>query len=163
MKEHRFEEILSCLQFSPDLDKDTQITEILAAVNENLIQAVTHGNIITLDESMIMFYHCNLVKGRKPWPISSKIKHMADAKWNIAIKLEKYEGKKVIQGKEHVVMYVATGTTNLGLRSDIHKTWRIVIADAWFKSIKTAIALKKCGLYSAMLVKTPIGNFQGRL
>lgn len=26
---------------------DTQITEILAAVNENLIQAVTHGNIIT--------------------------------------------------------------------------------------------------------------------
>ena len=66
MKEHRFEEILSCLQVSPDLDKDTEITEILAAVNENLIQAVTHGNIIKLDESMIMLYHCNLIKGRKP-------------------------------------------------------------------------------------------------
>lgn len=77
--------------------------------------------------------------------------------------LERYEGKAVIQEKEHVAMYVTTGTTNLGLTSDIHKTWRIVIADSWFKSVKTAITLKECGLYSAMLVKTPIGNFQGRL
>ena len=36
--------------------------------------------------------------------------------------LERYEGKAVIQEKEHVAMYVTTGTTNLGLTSDIHKT-----------------------------------------
>ena len=45
MEQHIFEEILSCLQFSHDLDKDTQITEILAAVSENLIPALTHGMI----------------------------------------------------------------------------------------------------------------------
>ena len=64
MKQHGFEETSSCLQLSPDLDKDTQITEILAAVNENLIPALTHGNIITLDQGMIKLYHCNHNKGK---------------------------------------------------------------------------------------------------
>ena len=37
--------------------------EFLSAVNDNLIQALTPGNIITLDESMIKSYHRNL-KGK---------------------------------------------------------------------------------------------------
>ena len=54
MKQHRFEAILSCLQFSPDLDKNTQVLEILAT-DENLVQALNPGNIVTLDESMIKY------------------------------------------------------------------------------------------------------------
>ena len=47
MSHHRFEEILSFLQFSFDPDKDKQIMEFLsAAVNDNLLQALTPGNII---------------------------------------------------------------------------------------------------------------------
>ena len=99
MKRHRFEEILSCLQFSPNLDKDIQITEFLTAVNENLIHTLTPGNTVTLDESMIKLYHQNL-KGkikikRKPQPIGNEIKDMADARSNIAVELEMYEGKEV--------------------------------------------------------------------
>ena len=40
------------------------------------------------------------------------------------------------------------------LTTDFHGTERIVIADSWFGSIKTAIALKQSGLYSIMIVKT---------
>ena len=63
MSRHRFEDILSFLQFSFDPDKDKQIMEFLSAVNDNLLQTLTLGNIITLDESMIKSYHCNL-KGK---------------------------------------------------------------------------------------------------
>ena len=108
---------------------------------------------------MIKFYHCNLNEGktkikRKSWPICNKIKHMADARSNIAIKLIKmYEGKEVMQEKDHVAMSGATGTTTLCFTSDIHRIGIIVIADSWIESVKTAISLKECGLYSAMLVK----------
>ena len=37
--------------------------EFLPAVNDNLLQALTAGNIITLDKSMIKSYHRNL-KGK---------------------------------------------------------------------------------------------------
>ena len=95
---HRFEEILSFLQFSFDRDKDKQIMEFLSAVNDNLLQALTPGNIITLDKSMIKSYHRNL-KGkikikRKPRPIGNEIKDLADARSCIAVKLELYKGRK---------------------------------------------------------------------
>ena len=48
---------------------------------------------------MIKLYHQNL-KGkikikRKPQPIGNEIKDMADARSNIAVELEMYEGKEV--------------------------------------------------------------------
>ena len=60
MSRHRFEQILSFLQFSFGPDKDKEIMEFLSAANDYLLQALTPGNIITLDESMIKSYHCNL-------------------------------------------------------------------------------------------------------
>ena len=79
---------------------------------------------------------------------------MADARSNIAIRVIKiYEGKGVIQEKDHVVMCGAAGTTTLCFTGDIHRTGRIVTADSWIESVKTVISLKECGLYSAMLVK----------
>ena len=51
MSRHRFEEILSFLQFSFDPDKDKQIMEFFSAVNDNLFQALTPGNIIKLVSS----------------------------------------------------------------------------------------------------------------
>ena len=78
---------------------------------------------------------------------------MADARSNIAIKLEMYEDKEVMQENEHIVMYGATSGTTLSLPSDINRTGRIVIADSWFGSVKTITILKESGLYSVKLMK----------
>ena len=78
---------------------------------------------------------------------------MADARSNIAIKLEMCKGKEVMQEKEHVAMYCGTCATTLSLPSDINETGRFVIADSWFESVKTVIALKESGLYSVRLVE----------
>ena len=58
-----------------------------------------------------------------------------------------------MQEKEHVAMYGATCATPLSLSSDINETGKIVIADTWFGSVKTVIALKESALYSVKLVK----------
>ena len=120
--------------------------EFLLAVNDNLLQALTPGNITTLDESMIKPYHHNL-KGkikinRKPWPIRNEIKDLAGARSCIAVKLELYEGKETMKEKEHVSKYGATCATTLRLTTDFYGTKRMVIVDSWFDSVKTAIALK---------------------
>ena len=137
--------------------------EFLSAVNDNLLQALTPGNIITLDKSMIKSYHRNL-KGkikikRKPRPIRNEIKDLADARSCIAVKLELYEGKETMKEKEHVSKYGATCATTLHLTTDFHGTGGIVIADSWFGSVKTAVALKQSGLYSIMIVKTAHKRF----
>ena len=62
---------------------------------------------------------------------------MADARSNIAIKLQTYRGKEVMQEKEHVSMYGATCATTLSLPSVINRTGRIAIV------VKTVIALKE--------------------
>ena len=56
-------------------------------------------------------------------------------------------------------MYGATCATTLRLKSDTHGTRRIVIADSWFENVKITIALKECGLYSVVLVKTAHRRF----
>ena len=47
----------------------------------------------------------------------------------------------------------ATCATTLSLPSDINRIGRIVIADSWFGSVKTVIALKESSLHSVKLVK----------
>ena len=134
--------------------------EFLSAVNNNLLQAHTPGNIITLDESMIKSYHRNLKEKikikRKSRPIGNEIKDLADALSCTAVKLKLYEGKETMKEKEHVSKYGTTcATTTLCQTTDFRRTERIVIADSSFGSVKTAIALKQSGLYSIiMIVKT---------
>ena len=137
--------------------------EFLSAVNDNLLQALTPGNIITLDKSMIKLYHGNL-KGkmkikRTPQPIRNEIKDLADARSLIAVKLELYEGKETMKEKEHVSKYGATCATTLHLTTDFYGTGRIVIADSGFGSVKMATALKQSGLYSIMIVETAHKRF----
>ena len=60
---------------------------------------------------------------------------MADARSNTAIKLEMYEGKEVMQEKEHVALYGATCA--MSLPSDINRARRIVVGNSWFGSVKT--------------------------
>ena len=84
MSRHRFETFLSCLQFSSSNNKTDQVLDFLESVNQNLINALTPGDIITLDESMIKSYHHDLygkikIK-RKPRPIGNELKDVSDSR-----------------------------------------------------------------------------------
>ena len=46
-----------------------------------------------------------------------------------------YEGKEVMQEKEHVALYGATCA--MSLPSDINRTRRIGVGNSWFGSVKT--------------------------
>ena len=65
--------------------------------------------------------------------------------------------------KEFVDQYGATTATTLRLTAAYHGTGRIIVADSWFGSLKTAIALMKHGLYCNMLVKTAHKGFPREL
>ena len=149
----RYEVILTCLRMSDD-----EVLQFINAVNEQLESAITPGNVVTLDESMIKSFHKNL-KGkikirRKPRPVGNEIKDMSDARTNIVVKLEMYEGKEDMALKEHVGKFGATCATTLRLTKSLHGSGRIVVADSWFGSVKTSMALRDEGLYAVMLVKT---------
>ena len=53
----RFETILKYLQLSNSDDEDQQILDFLAVINETFQNAITPGTYLTLNESMIKFYH----------------------------------------------------------------------------------------------------------
>lgn len=73
--------------------------------------------------------------------MSNKINNMADAMSNITTKLEIYEGKGVMQEKEHVTLCGPTCAITLILPSDIYGTGRILTAVSWYGSAKTVIPL----------------------
>ena len=164
---NRFEDILGYLQFSPADDKTTQILQFIEAVNERLALAVSAGDIVVVDESMIKAHHRNLpgkikIK-RKPRPIGNEIKDLCDARTCIVIRMEIYEGKEPMQDKQHVRELGATCATTLRLSEGIQGSGRLLLADSWFGSVKTACELKKRGLNSIMLVKTAHSNFPRQL
>ena len=158
MSRERFEEILSFLQFSHSDNKDQQILDFLEAVNENLKSAVSPGLYVCIDESMIKAFHHDLpgkikIK-RKPRPIGNEIKDLSDASSMIVVHMELYEGKGPMASKEYVPEFGATCATTLRLVRSIAASGRIVIGDSWFGSVKTAVQLRKQGLFAIMLVKT---------
>ena len=159
----RFETILKYLQLSNSDNENQQILDFVAAINETFQNAITPGTYLTLDESMIKSFHRNL-KGkikiiRKPHPIGNEIKNMADAVTKIVMNMELYEGKEYMKEKDHVKEYGATTATTIWLTAPYHGTGHRIIADSWFGSVKTAVALSKRGLYSIMLVKTAHKDF----
>ena len=53
MSRNRFEEIIAVLQFSESDNKDQQILDFIAAVNERFNEAMSPGYKLTIDESMV--------------------------------------------------------------------------------------------------------------
>ena len=167
MSRNRFNEILAYLQFSFAEDKTTQILDFLDAVNEHLDEAVSAGQFVCVDESMIKAFHRHLpgkikIK-RKPRPIGNEIKDLSDASSMIVLRMELYEGKDQMSTKEHVQEHGATCATTLRLVEPIKGTGRIVVGDAWFGSVLTVKELMKIGLYAIMLVKMAHRNYPKEL
>ena len=143
---------------------DDEILNLISAFNENCKEIMSPGEYLVLDESMVKSFHRNL-KGkmkiiRKPRPIGNEFKNLCDGHTQIVLFLELYEGKELMQDKEHVSEYGATSATCLRLTEPWKHSGRIVIADSWFGSVKSAVKLYNInGLYSNMLVKTAHKNY----
>lgn len=159
MARNRFEDLLKFLQFSNAENQDQQILDFLDAANANLKAALSPGDTVCLDESMVKSYHRNL-KGkmkikRKPRPIGNEFKTVCDGRSKIVTHMELYEGKGYMATKEHVKELGATTATCLRLTESLKGSGRVVIADSWFGSVKSAVQLmNQNGLYSILLVKT---------
>lgn len=160
----RFEAVLRFIQFSSKRDNDEQILDLIDAVNKSFKESITAGYVLVEDESMVKSYHKNL-KGkqkikRKPRPIGNEFKNIADGQSQIVLHIELYEGKEYMQDKNYVSQFGATTATAIRLAEHWESSGRIVVADAWFGSCKTAIELlENHGLYSIMLVKNNHKNF----
>ena len=155
------------LRFSKANDRDKDISDFMDAVNKNFQNAISPGDHLCLDESMIKAYHKDLTGKvkiiRKPRPVGNEIKDMSDARTNIVVRLELNEGRQRMQEKEFVPEYGATTATVLRLTKHVQGTGRTIIADSWFGSVKSAAELMKVGLYSIMLVKTAHKNYPREL
>ena len=92
------------LQLSLSESPDQQVLDILDAVNTKFKQAVTPGLFITLNESMIKSFHCDLkVKIKiiqKPRPIGNEIRNMSDDVSKIVLRLELCERRAVMCDKK---------------------------------------------------------------
>ncbi len=69
------------------------------------------------------------------------------------------EGQTIMREKEFTKEWGQTCATTLRLVKPWYGTGKIVIADAWFGSLRTAYNLLKRDLYSVMNVKTAHGGF----
>ena len=70
-----------------------------------------------------------------------------------------HEGKYIMLQKDFVSEYGVTTATTLRLVDNLGGIGRTVIGNFWFGSVKTAVVLKKVGLYSILLVKTARKKF----
>ena len=156
---NRFETVLKYLKFSFTDDPDQQILDWIAAVNKNFQRCVNPGDYLCLDEAMLKSYHKDL-KGkmkiiRKPRPIGNECQVCCDAKSQIVLNIELYEGREPMGEKEFVRELGATTAVTLRLTAPWKYSGRVVVADSWFGSVKAVVNLfNRYKLYGTMLVKT---------
>ena len=166
MKGGRFNYIMRYFLAPADIDEDemTQyqddlILRLIESVNRVFQQTLIPGYVLVMDESMVKSFHHNL-KGkikiiRKPRPIGNEFKNVCCGLSRIVVNIELFEGKEIMAEKEHVDVYGATTATSLRLTEPWRASGRIVIADSWFGSVKTAVQLWNInGLHSNLIVKT---------
>lgn len=85
----RFEKIMLYLRLSNADNEDQQVLDFLTNINQNFQNCVIPGSYLTPDKSMLKSFHQNL-KGkikiiRKPHPVGSEIKNMANGASQLGI------------------------------------------------------------------------------
>ena len=98
-----------------------------------------------------LYCYITFIYNKQARPIRNEFKNMSDGQSNIVLNLKLYEGKDIMSQKQHVDEYGATTATVLRLTKLIYGTGRIIVADSWFGSVKSAMALQNVGLYSIMV------------
>lgn len=116
------------------------------------------GTYLVPDESMVFWVgggapHLTLIP-RKPTPLGIMLKTMCCGSTGVMLNAEISESKEVMQEKPYVKEWGVTTATTLRLTEPYFGRKKVVIADSWFASVRTAFALRKQGLHSIMNVKT---------
>ena len=107
--------------------------------------------------------HLSFIK-RKPEPLGAEFKCIADVESGVMLSLEVQEGKIPMARKpfHNELGATAACTKRLVLLAGFEGSGRCIVGDSWFASLKTAKALRKCGVYFIGNVKTAFANFPRR-
>ena len=106
------------MQLSPHPDPNIRLLEFIDAVNAQFKVALSPGNTVCLDESMVKSFHkrlCGKMKiKRKPRPIGNGFKTMSSRRPKNILHMEMYEGKEYMKHKKHLHELGATAETLKG-------------------------------------------------
>ncbi len=99
-----------------------------------------------------------------PYILGTEFKNIACCATGCLLALELQRGKGGMQSQRHCAELGATAACTLRLMEEVHKDNSQVVAglraDAWFGSVKAAVALAKEGYKAVLQVKTGHGLFQ---
>lgn len=176
MKRTRFEALRNSLTLAaPDPTEPTDpwgaIRGFINAFNLNRRSSVTPGEFLTIDECMCFWLGQNSIynsKGmphitkiiRKPRGVGAEFKAICCSETGILLGLELMEGKTRQQAKAYHHLYGEGTSVVLRLCTPYNTLPRTVVADSYFSSVKTAIALHEhLNLRFMGIVKTATRNY----
>lgn len=96
---------------------------------------------------------------RKPNPLGFKLKTMNDSETGILLHAKIVEGATVDRQKELVAELKPTTACTLRLTKFVWGSGMVVIADAWFASVRIVEELRDVGLYAIMSIENGSAGF----
>lgn len=133
------------------------------ALRDAFHAAVAPSWVLTLDESMVKWMGVGMpglmVILRKPTPIGLELHTLCCAMCGILVWFEVYEGKDAMAKAEYCDQYGKSVALCLRMTKKFFGTGKVIIADSWFGSVITAVALFLKGIFCIMNVKTATTNF----
>jgi hypothetical protein len=127
------------------------------------VAAWTAGTYIVPDETMIFWTgitggHLTFIP-RKPTSLGFLLKTLCCGSSGILLRAEISGRKEDMNVKKWNKEHGAATSTTLRLCETFFGSGRIVVADSWFGSFKTALLLRQRDLFSVMNVKTAYKRF----
>lgn len=120
--------------------------------------AIDAGYILNPDESMIQWLGKHMPGfmsvGRKPTDKGCEVHTVCDGICGIMVGGEVFEGAKAMEDAKYCDRYQKSTALTLRLVEPFKGENRIVVADSWFGSVETALALYEHGFYAVLNVKT---------
>lgn len=142
-------EVAAMLQQTVDQSADdfSKIREFFELCVSKWQAAYNPGTVLTADESMVFWVgtgsaHLTYLP-RKPTPLGIMLKTICDASSGVMLGAEICESKEAMSDKKWVKQWGATTATTMRLVEPHAGKGRILIADSWFGSTRTAYALRK--------------------
>lgn len=92
---------LDACNFPQHTTKMNKLLNLLMQSTKFSKKALSSGDTICLDKSIVKSFHCGLKgkmkKIRKPRPTGNEFKNLSDARTNVVTQLELYEGRDICQ------------------------------------------------------------------
>eukprot|EP00966_Prymnesium_polylepis_P282143 6519500-Prymnesium_polylepis.1 len=144
-------------------DKHNAVRRWWDALFERFGAAIDAGYVLNPDESMIQWLGKHMPGfmsvGRKPTDKGAEVHTVCDGQSGIMVGGEVFEGAVAMENAKYCDRYQKSTALTLRLCEPFFASGRIVVADSWFGSVQTALALYEHGLYSILNVKTAHKGF----